>query len=871
MIIRCLLLIFHFSLFSFHLQGQNITTDFKFDTSRVYKPLEIIERLKAEKYPLVYSTSKLPETEIIFSDKVYTQYELFEYLKNFGIEITKYESSFLVRFNSLPLITISGYIKSKDNGEVLIGASILADKNIFAFTNGYGFFSLNVKPGEYKLQIKHVGYKQQTLNLLAIKNQNLIIELTTEIKQLDNVVVNTSEYKEKLNEKLPGSHKLTYSEKGTIPYFMGEVDVLQEAILLPGISTLGEDASGINVRGSNIDQNLYLLDEAIIYNPNHFYGLISVFNPEALNQVDIYKGYVPPSFGGRTSSVFRIYQKEGNYNRYSYSGGIGFVSARAMIEGPIVKEKASFLISGRQSLFDISRIGQSDQVQNSRNSFQDLNLKVNYRLNERNTFYLSGYLGNDRNQAGFDAVRNWGNRALTFRWNHTFSPRIFSHFSLLGSEYDYRISNPVEAGSFIGTARNINYSLKIDNHFYQSQKSHFEFGFSSIFHRIKPGERIPFDENSSQSEPIILDSEHGLESSIYITHNYKLNPKINLNYGFRLSNFLAIGDKERYIYSEGQPRENEYIIDTISYDNGEIFSQNYGFEPRVSINFSLSDHLSVKPAFSRIYQFLQLLSNTAAPSPTDIWKLTDDYIQPLRTDQYSIGLYKEFPKLKLTGNIDLFYKDIENILDFKDGADLIFNPNIETEILQGSGRAYGMEMFLRKNTGRLTGWLSYTLSRAEKRIVSVIEEETINGGDFFPEDYDKTHDLSVVGIYQINQRLSISSSFNFSTGRPFTYPTAKYYIENILVPHFEDRNQDRLPNYHRMDLTIKLLGKQFRKNGEERKLKDYWTLNLYNVYARNNVYSYFFRQSELEPNTPEIIEFSIFRTIIPSLTYNFKF
>lgn len=845
-------------------------SSFFFEESGQYTALDVLLIMESQGASVVYSADKLPAHQVRISAGSYPLKEINEFLASIGGQLVTSGNDLLFIEVKPETFTVAGFVRDEASGEALIGASIeVMGANTGVISNPYGYFSLLLTAGPHIIKTSYIGYQSQIDTLMVRKNMTLDPRLGAKPVRLQMVQIDNYALLNSIEEKPPGSHRLIYRNKGSIPYFMGEVDILQEALLLPGITSLGEDASGINIRGGNVDQNLYLLDEATIYNPNHFYGLISVFNPEAISDMQVMKGYIPPAYGGRASSVLSIYQREGNYQDLKVSGGIGLVSARATVEGPLKKGKASFLVSGRQSLVDISQINQAGSNRRNRTTFQDFNLKVNYKANNKNTFYLSGYVGNDRNRAGFDAVRRWGNNAATLRWNHTFGPRLFSNISATISEYNYRISNPIEAGSFIGRSSIINYSLKADNFYNLNSNTNLNFGISAIFHQLQPGERVPFDENSSQNEPLIIDTEHGLETGIYADAETDVGP-LKLNYGLRISNFIALGAAERYRYREGEPISNENIVDTARYDKWEGYYYYTGLEPRIAASLRLLPNIYIKSSYNRNIQYLHLISNTAAPSPTDIWKLTDDRILPVITDQVSTGVFSRLGK-SWEVSLEAYYKRIANLIDYKDGADLLFNANIETELLAGNGRAYGAEVFIKKNAGRLTGWLSYTLARAERAVDGQFEEQKINDGEFYPEDFDKTHDLSLLTIFKVNQRLSLSGSFNFSTGRPFTFPSGKYFFNNTLVPHFEGRNQNRLPNYHRLDVSAKLLGRQTRKNGKERKLNDYWTFSLYNVYARNNVYSYFFRQSNDVPAVTEIEEFSIFSTIIPAITYNFKF
>ena len=836
--------------------------------------LDSILNLLAKDYNLTYSLERLPEeTEIKIKDNLSIQSIFKEIGQQAGIKITKKNNHYiLVHANpEIEKQTIRGYVNDISSGEALIGALItVPEKNLGVVTNEYGYFSLPLKQGEYIITCSYIGYIQDSLKISLNNDLRHHFNLKLKPSELEEITISSKPPEYNLTSIVPGVNTLELKTDGQIPYFLGEVDVLQGAILMPGIRTIGEDASGINVRGGGVDQNLLLLDEAVVYNPNHFYGLISVFNPEAVNSIEIMKGFMPPSYGGRASSVITVNQKEGNIEEFHLTGGVGLVSARLIAEGPIRKKKSSFILSARQSITDLSVLGNSSSglTKNAAN-FQDINLKTNWRINPNNKVFLSGYFGNDRNRTGLEAIRNWGNRNLSFRWNHLYSPRLFSNVTAIVSDYNYKISDPQEAGSFVGKSNIVNYTVKSDFSYTLSPEHEFTFGLGTIFYRLKPGERIPFDENSS-SNPIILDKEHAFESHAYIGHQLKMGA-ISALYGLRYSSLLNLGPGEVFSYTPNEPKDIETIVDTITHRKGDIIKQYHGLEPRLSLNFQLDATKSIKTSYTRTYQYLHLISNTVIPSPTDIWKVSDSYIPPTRSDHYSLGYYQNFFDNSWESSVEVYYKYLDNIIEYKNGADLLFNPNIETELLTGIGRSYGLEFFLKRNAGKLTGWISYTLSRSEIKVSETLSEDALNFGNYFPTDHDKLHDLSIVGIWDISKRWSASLSFNYSSGRPITIPVGTYEFEGNLVPHFQGRNQNNLPDYHRLDLSVKWEGRKIKKNGQPKKIIDYWTFVLYNVYGRKNAYSLIFRKSQENPALTEAIPFTIFDTPIPAITYNFTF
>jgi hypothetical protein len=841
------------------------------------KVYELLDQLLESGLPIVYSKSNIGDRQIQIGKGSYTTEDLLAILEANEFQITRLRNSILVN-NPQPQIdrrwTLSGYVLDESSGEALIGASISIDDSEYGtYTNNYGYFSLSLKPGQYIVNIQFVGFSsiKDTIDLYFNHSEKFQLEqVSTELTELI-ISSRTPDYN--ITSLIPGERNFNYGERNQIPYFLGEVDVFQKSLLTPGIRTIGDDASGLNVRGGDIDQNLVLLDEAVIYNPNHFYGLISVFNPEAVNRVRFMKGFIPPEYGGRASSIVTIHQREGNNQEYHVSGGIGLVSLRLMAEGPIVKGQSSFLVSGRQSIFDVSALEDINEglVQQSNTRFQDLNAKINWRLNDKNTFYLSGYFGNDRNRAGFNAIRNWGNRTVTARWNHAFNPSLFSNYSFVFSDYVYRITNPVEAGSFIGKSNVRNYTAKLHHQYTVNSQSAWDFGANFTLHDLEPGERLPLEDGISSSNPVILDQEFGLEFASYLSHQWKITPKLSTWYGIRFTGLLNFGPDEAYEYDPAQSRSDDSIIDTIQYDRNAITDGFTGLEPRISLNYSISDHQSIKASYSTSNQYIHLISNTESPAPTDIWKLSDRYIPPISSRIASLGYYHNFSGNQWQTSAEIYWKVQDNIIEYKNGANLLFNENIETELLLGKGRAYGIEYLVEKTTGRLRGWLGYTWSRSLRRVQSRFRQENINDGQFYADNWDKPHDVSVVTLFDATDRWLLSMSFNYSTGRPTSFPRGKHLINGELVPYFEDRNQDRISDYHRLDLSAKWLLSETKKNGQPKKWKSSFTFTVFNVYARSNAYSYIFRQSEIDPLETEVIKYAVFESIVPSVTFNFTY
>jgi hypothetical protein len=837
-----------------------------------YSVPTLLSTLQDKGVNLAYSIDLLPKARISIPASANTLGQVLNELKSqTGIQFTISNDIILLSYVRR-LHTLSGTIKDQASGEVLIGAAVIInDSGQGTTTNSYGFYSITLPETTYSISFRYVGYEETIQKIDLNKNQELIVSLKQVTSQLEELTISSYVANQNIENLVPGANPISFGPNWPIPYFLGEQDIFQNSLLLPGIRSIGEDATGLNIRGGDIDQNLILLDEATIYNPNHFYGLISVFSPEVINSVEIMKGYIPPQYGGRASSVINVIQREGNKREYGLSGGIGLVSGRLTAEGPIKRDESSFLLSVRRSLVNFSvEDFVNRSLDNSRTNFQDINAKFNWDLNKTNKLYLSAYYGQDRNRAGFDAIRRWGNRSLSLRWNHIFNPRLFSNFTAVTSEYTYQIQDPQEVGSFIGKSNNRNLSLKSDFGYQINPNHSLDFGIQSTIHRLKPGEREPFNITSPE-EIIILDYEDALETAIYASHMAKMGEHFTFQYGIRYSSMLNFGPGNAYEYAKGEPRTDDSIIDTVMYSSGKIYNRNSGWEPRMSVNVKLNDKQSIKASYSRTFQYIHLISNTVSPSPTDIWKLSDQNISPVVADQISIGYYQNLYNNKWESSLEFYYKELDDIIEFKDGADLLFNENIETELISGSGISYGMEFFIKRLVGPWRGWLSYTLSDSKQRFNSQYNSLKINDGRLFPADYDKRHDVSITSIVDLSRRVSLSSTINYSTGRPVTLPIGKFILDGKPVPQFDKRNLGRLPDYHRLDLSLTINGKSQTRSGKIRKNDDAWVFTLYNVYARKNIYSYQYRQSPTDPDQLEVIQYSIFGTIIPSVTYNFKF
>jgi CarboxypepD_reg-like domain/TonB-dependent Receptor Plug Domain len=747
--------------------------------------------------------------------------------------------------------TISGYIKNANTGENLIGATItikeLPGKG--AGTNAYGFYSLTLPAGRYQVTAQFIGYASKTEEINLNQSIRKNFALTEQVSTLGEIVISGQRKDENITRTNMGVQKLNTNEIKSIPVFFGENDVLKTIQLLPGIKPAGEGSSGFNVRGGSSDQNLILLDEATVFNASHLMGFFSVFNSDAIKDITVYKGNEPAEYGGRLSSVLDIRMKDGNDQNLKVSGGIGLISSRINIEGPIVKDKGSFMITGRRTYADLFLKLSSDTAKNqTRLFFYDLNAKASYRLNSNNRIYLSGYFGKDQISLKNTFGINWGNVSGTLRWNHLFSDKLFSNTSLIFSNYDYKIY--INNGNQLNIVSRIqDYGIKQDLQLYIRTNSTLKFGFNSIYHKIIPGV-ITSDTKVDLKN---LTNKYDWENSFYLSHQYRISEKIGFEYGSRLTLFSALGPGNYYTYDV-----NGKTTKVDNYQSGQFIKTYLNLEPRLTIDFRFNPESSLKASASRNVQNLHLLSNSTSGNPTDLWIPSSNNVKPELADQVSMGYYRNFKSNTYEFSVETYYKSLENQIDYKNGAELMFNENVESQILFGVGRAYGLEFFLKKNLGRFNGWISYTLSRTERKF------DAINGGSYFPAKQDRKHDISVVGIYELSKIWTLSATWVYYTGNAVTYPTGKYAIEGKTIFLYSDRNANRMPAYHRLDLGATWV----RKKSE--RFESSWNFSLYNAYGHENAYMITFRDSKSDPSKTEAVQTTLFK-IIPSVTYNFKF
>ncbi len=766
-------------------------------------------------------------------------------------------------------ITLSGTIKDSKTNESIIGVNVyIPEIKAGISTNEYGFYSITIPKGNYTLQVTYIGYSTITEKIVLDKTQKRNYSLLENGQQLEEVIV-TEKKSTNIRKAEMSVNKLSGTTIKKIPVVLGEVDVLKAILTLPGVTNAGEGQSGFNVRGGGADQNLILLDEATIFNSSHVFGFFSVFNPDVVKDLKLYKGGIPARFGGRASSVLDIYQKDGNSNKFGASGGIGLISSRLLVEGPIVKDKGSFVLAGRSSYAHLF-LKLSDNPNSA--YFYDLNNKMNYKINENNNVFLSGYFGRDVFSLNDSFVNTYGNSTLNLRWNHLFSEKLFSNLSLIYSDYYYGLD--LDLIGFLWNSGIKNYNLKYDFKNYSSDKLKLNYGVNSIYYDFNPG----IIEPSNTTSGIIyrkLDKKYAFEPSLYIDVEQKISKNLSLTYGLRYSMFYRLGsstvnlynnnqavvfDTDTQVYEKGTP------IDTKYYGSNKVIENFNNLEPRFAASYQLNENQSIKASYNRMTQYLQLITNTASPTPLDVWTPTDQYIKPQILDQVAVGFFKNFNNDKYSLEIESYYKKTKNRIDYIDGADLIANEAIEQIILNGQMRAYGLEVLLRKNTGKFNGWIAYTLSRSEQRTPGRNATETgINNGNWYRSGYDKLHNFSLTSTYEYSKKWTFGTNFVYQTGQPVTLPNVQYEYQDITIPSYGLRNANSLPAYHHLDVSATYVPKANKKKNWQGE----WVFSIYNLYGRKNAASLSFRQNETS-GLNEAIRLSIFG-IVPGISYNFKF
>ncbi len=764
--------------------------------------------------------------------------------------------------------TLSGTVTEEGTGETMLNVNVvIKELNTGTVTNAYGFYSITLPIGSYSVQYSSIGYETIEKIVDLQENVKLNLSLRQQGEELDAIVIESDV--ERLSTKSPqmSVNALSIETIKKIPVVLGETDLVKALTLLPGVTNAGEGASGFNVRGGAADQNLVLLDEATLYGSDHLFGFFSVFNPDAIKDLKLYKGGIPARYGGRVSSVLDIYQRDGNKKRFSGTGGIGLVASRLLFEGPIIKDKASFLVGGRSSyahlflpLFDIDNTAY----------FYDLNAKVSFTLDENNRLYMSSYFGRDVFEVNNLFGNVFGNSFVNLRWNHLFNDKWFSNASIIYSDYNYGLE--LDFVEFVFDSGITNLNAKYDLTHYISDKAKIRYGLNSIYYEFDPGKITPTTPSSAVNRRQLI-KKYAWENGIYADGSLSLSDRINIDAGLRISTFNRLGQESLNIYADDQPLlynqqlgiyEKAEPIGTFASDRSTTLESFVNLEPRFSIAYSLDDQTSIKASYQRINQYIHLISNTNAPTPFDLYAPSGTFIDPQQGDQVAAGFFKNINDYSLEAEV--FYKEVDNRLDYIDGADLIANDAVEQILLSGKARAYGLELLLRKNEGNLQGWIAYTLSKSEQRTPGrTADEPGINNGEWYNAAWDKTHDLTITSSYDWNKKWDFGANFTLQTGPPVTFPNGQYNFDGQFVPTFESRNSSRLPAIHRLDLSATYTPHPERTKGWQSS----WVFSLYNVYNRRNAASISFGENE-DTNRNEATRLSIFG-IVPAVTYNFKF
>jgi hypothetical protein len=750
--------------------------------------------------------------------------------------------------------TVSGTVLDNSNGESMIGVKVVPENlnGVGAITNEYGFFSLTLEEGEYNLLFSYPTYDVTPQKIILNKDILLKVELKSTVQEISQVEVNAERKDDNVRRAQMGVEKLDMNQINKIPVIFGEKDIIKTLQLLPGVKSAGDGNSGFFVRGGAADQNLILLDEAPVYNSSHLLGFFSTFNSDVIKTATLYKGTQPAQYGGRLASVLDIKMNEGNSKRLGVAGGIGLISSRLAIEGPLIKDKASFLIAGRRTYADLFlKLSKQESIRSTKLFFYDLNTKINYRIGEKDQVFLSGYFGRDILGIPQFGI-SWGNATGTARWNHIINSKLFSNTSVIVSNYQYDIGIKAEDITInIGSTLQ-DYNIKQEFQYFPNARNKFTFGLNAIHHGVIPGQ-VEGSEGSGVNS-FELDPRLGLENALFVSNEWSVSENFSILYGLRATGFSVLGNGGDF-YSFDRDGD---VSDTTVYAKNEFVKTYVNLEPRLFMSYVYSKTASVKGGYARNVQNIHLISNTVSTSPTDIWLPTTLNIKPQIADQFSLGWFRNFKENKWEFSTEVYYKSMLNQIDYRNGANTQANEVIEGELLYGIGRSYGSEFLLKRKSGKLTGWIGYTLSKTEKKI------DGINDNDWYLAKQDRLHDLSIVGIYDFNSKWSASMAFVYSTGNAVTFPTGKYELDNEVLFVYSNRNADRMPAYHRLDVALTYNVKK------RKRFESSWNFSVYNVYSHRNPYLIEFRESETNPGTTEVVMTSLFR-IIPTITYNFKY
>lgn len=780
------------------------------------------------------------------------------------IENKLYEIGDKSIINAPNVVTIAGYIRDAKTGEPVVGASVFIDKpRIGVSTDQYGYFSLALPKGRHILNIQSIGMKDTRRQIVVYSDGKMNVDMLGTIMTLKNVTISAQKINNVKGTQM-GLQKIDIKTLKQVPVVFGEADILKAFTTLPGVKTVGEASTGLNVRGGSADQNLILFNDATIYNPSHFFGMFSAFNPEVVKDVELYKSGIPARYGGRLSSVLNINSREGNKKNITGSAGIGLLTSRLDIEGPLIKDKSSFILGGRSTYANWLLNLLPDQYKNSKAGFYDLNLNISHEFNKKNSLYITGYLSQDHFNLNSDTSYSYGNKNVSLKWKHIFNNKINSLITAGYDRYEYKISSQKLPPSAYTLGFDIN-QLYLRTHFnyFLSSKHTMEFGLQTLFYQLHPGNYLPLG-SSSLIIPDKVGAEQALETALYVSDKYNISNSLTLDAGVRLSVFNVLGPQTINTYTPDQPKTVPNMTGSVDYSTGKIIKTYGGPEYRVSIRYAFTDSFSVKAGYNTQRQYIHSLSNTAAMAPTDIWKLSDPNIKPQFGDQVSLGIYKNFKANTIETSVEVYYKNIDNYLDYKSGAVLVMNHHIETDVIGTKGKAYGVEFLIKKLTGKLNGWISYTWSRVLLKMDDPNAGEIINKGMYYPSNYDKPHDVTIIGNYRFNHRFSISLNGTYSTGRPITLPIGVYYYAGSLRTLYADRNAYRIPDYFRADFSMNIEG-----NHKVHQLThNSWTIGVYNLTGRKNPYSVYYVS---EGGAINGYKLSIFGSAIPYINFNIRF
>ncbi len=800
-----------------------------------------------------------PENEIVQNENLKQEKTKTAFTENKLFEIGNKSSA--KKNNAI----LTGFIRDIKNGEALAGASIYLD-SVFTgvVADQFGYYSLTVKPGIHTLKVNSIGMKETLRHIIVYGDGKLNIEMKDYIPSLKNVIV-TAETRSNIRSMQMGIDRLSVKTIKEVPVVFGEADILRVVLTLPGVTSVGEASTGFNVRGGSADQNLILFDGATVYNPSHLLGFFSAFNPDVVKGVELYKSVIPVKYGGRLSSVLDVDTKDGNDKKLSGTAGIGLLTGKFTLEGPIKKDKTSFIIGARTSYSNwILKAIPNAQYSNSRASFYDANFHISHTINSKNNLYITGYISNDNFRFDMDTTYKYGNKNAIIKWKHIFNNKFYGIVSAGVDHYQYNVSSGSNAVNSYQLTYDINQTnFKTDFTYRINNKQLLNFGLGSIYYKLHPGSFLPKG-NQSIVKPNVLQPEQGLESAAYLGYEYSITSNLSLNAGLRYSVYNYLGPHDVYNYVAGLPKQTATIHDTVSYTSGKIIKTYQGPEYRISLRYVLPGDASIKIGYNTLSQYIHQLSNTISISPTDIWKLSDTYIKPETGQQYSIGFYKNFNSNNIETSLEFYYKKLNHMLDYKSGATVLLNDHLETDIINSKGKAYGAELLIKKNSGKLNGWISYTYSRTFLKSDDALAGETINKGAYYPTSYDKPNNVNFISNYKFSHRVSMSVNVVYSTGRPITLPISVFFSNGAQRLVYSDRNAYRIPDYFRTDVSVNLEGNHKIKQT----FHNSWSFGIYNLTARKNVYSAFF---VTENGAVKGYQLSIFGTAIPFISYNIRF